>query len=232
MKPTGNLTYSRRQIRKLVSSCMWCHVLWRRTQPIYLKRRYTYTSLLDVTFRKIPVTIHQSTRCDILEDTNIHKDNGENIRYRNSFRVQWQCQYVLQNRVKVRAGVCVCVYVYHTFSTFGSAFLCVCFSPHCSCCDRLVTYQDNFPNEECAIWQNIRERPRDCYILIKGASEPQHVPHILYSYQPFKLSICIDNTILSIFPWVVLQSQPAVHVQYHFSPICSPSAFDLEFALL
>jgi hypothetical protein len=111
MKAKGNLTYSRRRIRKLVSSCMWCHVLWRRTQPIYLKRRYTYISLLDAKFRKIPVTIHQSTRCDILDDTNIHKDNGENIRYRNSFTVRWQCQYVLQNRVKVRAVVCVCVCV-------------------------------------------------------------------------------------------------------------------------
>ena len=135
MKSKGNLTYTHRRLRKLVFSSMWCHVLWRRTQQIYLKRHYTYTSLLDVTFRKTSVTIYQSTRCDILEDMNIHKDNGEHIRSRNTFRVRWQYQYVLQNGVNVQAvvcvRVCVCMYVCTYVRTYAcSIYVCMYICTH------------------------------------------------------------------------------------------------------
>jgi hypothetical protein len=70
------------------------------------------TSLPDVIFQKTSVNVYHSTRCDILEDKNIHNDNGENIRSRNSFTARWQYKYVLQNRVKLRTLVCVYVWLY------------------------------------------------------------------------------------------------------------------------
>jgi len=89
---------------------------------------------------------------------------------------------------------CMYVYMYVTiYSTFGSAFfLCVFPTVHVA---TVLLLAGQLSKWNCAILQNNRGRPRDCYILIKGASDPQHVPHILYSFQPFKLSIRIDNTI-------------------------------------
>ena len=109
---------------------------------------------------------------------------------------QYVCAHVYMYVLCMYA--CMYIYVYHNLFHFWISVFCVFFPlfmlrPSCY-------QQDNFPNEDCAILQNIRRRPRDCYILIKGASDPQHVPNILYSFQPFELSIRIDNTILSTFP--------------------------------
>jgi hypothetical protein len=86
----------------------------------------------DVTFRKTPVTIYEPTRCDILEDTNINKDNCENIRPRNtlepdgnismSCRTGWTCESLC---VCVCVCVCVCIYLYMYVCIYVRRHVCI-----------------------------------------------------------------------------------------------------------